>query len=185
MRKLVFHISVSVDGFFEGPNHEIDWHHVDSEFNLYAAEMLDNSDILLFGRKTYELMAGYWPLADTIKSNPLIASRMNSKQKIVCSNTLTTLHWENTQLLKGHNAIEKICGLKQMPGKNITVLGSPTLTTSLMAHKLIDEFHITVNPILLGGGHTLFEGQQDRFPLVLNESRNFSNGNVLNRYRPY
>ena len=100
MRKLILFNMISLDGYFEGSSREIDWHNVDDEFNDFAAQQLDSVDILLFGRITYELMAGYWPAPEVIKSDPLISKKINSKAKIVFSRTLEKAEWNNTRIIK-------------------------------------------------------------------------------------
>ena len=88
MRKLFSFNMVTLDGYFEGPNHEIDWHNVDGEFNEFAIEQTGAVDMLLFGRVTYQLMASYWPTPDAIKNDPIVADLMNRLPKIVFSRTL-------------------------------------------------------------------------------------------------
>jgi dihydrofolate reductase len=88
MRKVISQMMVTLDGFIEGPNQEIDWHIVDKEFNNYAIDLLNNVDALLFGRNTYELMARYWPTEQAITENPVVAQKMNSLSKIIFSTTL-------------------------------------------------------------------------------------------------
>ena len=83
MRRLIFQMLVSLDGLFEGPNGEIDWHNVDEEFNEYSIDFLQSVDVLLFGRVTYELMAGYWPSDLATTDDPIVAERMNNLSKIV------------------------------------------------------------------------------------------------------
>ncbi len=85
MRKVVLFMMVSLDGFFERPNGELDWHNVDEEFNEFANEQLNSVDVLLFGRRTYELMANYWPTASAMRDDPIIAEEMNAMPKIVFS----------------------------------------------------------------------------------------------------
>jgi dihydrofolate reductase len=89
MRKIIVSNLVSVDGFICGPNGEFDWQVVNDEFFAYAEEMLNEMDGLIFGRKTYEMMASFWPTEEAKKNNPVIAGKMNSLQKIVFSTTLT------------------------------------------------------------------------------------------------
>ena len=98
MRKIFVSEMVSVDGFFAGPNGEIDWHNVDAEFNEYAIDMLDSVDLLMFGRVTYELMAAYWPSPEAIRDDPRVAARMNALPKLVFSRTLDRAAWANTGL---------------------------------------------------------------------------------------
>ena len=89
---------VTVDGYFAGPNGEIDWHQVDAEFNDFAIHQLNSADLLLFGRVTYQLMADYWPTPMAIKDDAIIAKKMNTINKLVFSKTLETAEWENTRL---------------------------------------------------------------------------------------
>ena len=102
MRKLFVFNLVTLDGYFEGPNREIDWHNVDAEFNEYAIDMLNSVDALIFGRVTYELMASYWPTPDVIKNDPIVAEKMNTLPKIVFSRTLEKVEWNNTRLVKAN-----------------------------------------------------------------------------------
>ncbi len=92
MRKVIVANLVSLDGFFAGPNGEIDWHIVDEEFNEYAIELLSTVDALLFGRVTYELMASYWPTPAATQNEPIVADKMNNLPKIVFSKTLKRLN---------------------------------------------------------------------------------------------
>lgn len=175
---------ISLDGFFEGPEREIDWHNVDDEFNAYAIDFLDSVDTLMFGRVTYELMAGYWPTEDAIKNDPkAVAERMNNLSKIVFSNTLEKAEWNNTRLIR-KNIVEEVSRLKLEPGKNIAIFGSSDLALSLIPSGLIDEFHILVNPVVLGKGKSLFKGTKTRFKLKLLRTRTFKSGNVLLCYAP-
>lgn len=183
MRKITFQNMVSLDGYFEGPHKELDWHPVDGEFNDYAAELLDSVDTLLFGRVTYQLMAGYWPTPTALTNDPVIAAKMNSLQKVVFSRTLNKADWNNTRLVKGDAATE-IRRLKQLPEKGIAIFGSSNLTVSLMNFGLVDEYRIFVAPIFLGGGKTLLHGLQKRLNLHLISSRVFRSGLVLLCYRP-
>src|SRR4026209_392837 len=100
MRKLFSFNMVTVDGFFEGPNQDIDWHNTDEEFNEFAIEQTSSVGMLLFGRVTYQLMASYWPTPAAIADDQEIAKLMNSLPKIVFSRTLESADWENTRLIK-------------------------------------------------------------------------------------
>lgn len=146
MRKLVLFNLVTLDGYFEGPNGELDWHNVDDEFNEFAWKQLDSTDTLLFGRVTYQLMAGYWPTETAIKNDPVTARKMNEKAKFVFSKTIQSADWNNTKLVQsdveGH-----VRKLKQEPGKDLILCGSANLGATLMEHNLIDEYRIMVNPM--------------------------------------
>jgi dihydrofolate reductase len=182
-RKLFSFMVVTLDGFSEGPNHEFDWPNVDDEFNEFSLSQLNDIDILLFGRVTYQLMAGYWPTPEAQREDPATADRMNNAAKIVFSNTLTTAEWNNTRLVND-DAAHVVADLKQRPGKDMALFGSSTLTVSLLQQGLVDELRVMVNPILLGGGVSLFTGLKDRVPLRLLRTATFSSGNVLLTYQP-
>jgi len=183
MRKIIFQTLTSVDGYFEGPGREIDWHNVDTEFNQFARDFLNNVDILLFGRVTYQLMADYWPTDNALKDDPVIAAKMNSIKKIVVSKTLQKAEWNNTVLIK-ENVEEKIRKLKALPGKSIAIFGSSDLAVSLMKNNLVDEFRIFINPLILGRGKTVFKGLKERYKLKLLNSKTFTSGNVILYYAP-
>ena len=181
MRKLIVWNLVTLDGFFEGPKSwDIDWH--DSvwgeELERYSLEQSKSTDVLLFGRVTYEGMAGFWP-----SSKDKIADFMNSVPKIVFSRTLKKADWNNTRLVK-ENAENEVAKLKQQPGKNMFIFGSAKLTASLAQHGLIDEYAICVAPVLLGSGSPLFKPSTQRTKLKLIEARPLKSGGVILRYEP-
>jgi dihydrofolate reductase len=112
MRKLIFFNLTSLDGYFEGPDQDINWHNVDDEFNEFAIQQTGEFGALLFGRVTYELMASYWPTEAAKRDDPMIAGLMNSLPKIVFSKTLEKVEWENIKLVKA-NFVEEVVKLKQ------------------------------------------------------------------------
>ena len=118
MRKVILQNMTTLDGFFEGPNREIDWHLVDAEFNHFAEEVLAAVDTLLFGRVTYQLMADYWPKPDGLRDDPVIAGWMNRLPKVVFSKTLKSVDWENSRLVNTDPAAE-VARLKEQPGKDM------------------------------------------------------------------
>ena len=120
MRKVIMFNMVAVDGFFEGPDRDIEWHEVDDEFNQFAVEQLDAAGGLLFGRVTYELMAGYWPTAN---DDPAVAARMNGFPKWVFSRTLEKADWSNTTLVR-EDAVREVIALKQQPGRDLLLFGT-------------------------------------------------------------
>lgn len=183
MRKVFLFMMVSLDGFFEGPDHEIDWHNVDEEFNEFAIQQLNEVDMLLFGRVTYQGMASYWPTPFAIENDPIVAGKMNSIPKIVFSTTLDKAEWHNSRLVKEHVA-EEIAQLKQEQGRDLAIFGSSDLTASLLQTGLVDELRIMVNPVVLGKGKSLFKGIQDRVNLKLLNTKTFRSGNVLLYYQP-
>lgn len=170
---------VSVDGYFEGPDHDISWHNVDAEFNVFANEQLEESGALLFGRTTYELMASYWPTPGAAVT--ATGKLMNEMSKYVASHEPFKSSWGGTTVLSG-DAIGEIKKLKEQPGKDIAMMGSNNLCISLMEAGLVDEFRIMVNPIALGKGSSLFVGLSETTKLKLIKSRSFKSGNVLQYY---
>jgi dihydrofolate reductase len=174
---------MTIDGFFEGLNKEIDWHNVDNEFNDFAIEQLTSASFLIFGRLTYELMAGYWPTPDALSNDPLVAERMNSIPKIVFSKTLDKTTWNNTRLIK-ENIGQECKKLKQRHDKDIFIFGSANLALTFRNLDLIDEYRIMVNPVILGQGNTLFKPAKERLKLKLIKTRSFISGNVLLYYEP-
>ena len=183
MRKVFLFMLVSLDGFFEGLKQDISWHNVDAEFNEFAIQQTSEVNTLLFGRKTYELMASYWPTESAKNDDPVVVGRMNSLPKIVFSKTLKKVEWDNTRLVK-NNVVEEIAKLKQQPEKDIAIFGSSDLAVTLTKHGLIDEYRIMVNPVVLGDGKRLFEGLQNKLDLKLIKTKTFGNGNVLLYYQP-
>lgn len=174
---------ITLDGYFEGPNREIDWHNVDEQFNEFAIDQLNSTDLLLFGRVTYELMASYWPTETAVKNDPIVAGKMNSLPKIVFSKTLSTVEWNNTRLVK-ENIAEEVLKLKQQPGKDMFIFGSSDLSITFIKQGLIDEYRIIVNPVVLGRGNPLFKGIDSKLNLKLIKTRTFTTGNVLLYYQP-
>jgi dihydrofolate reductase len=182
-RKLISFMVVTLDGYYEGPNGEFDWPNVDDEFYEFSIDQLNDIDILVFGRATYEVMADYWPTPAAHEESPAIAARMNTISKVAVSTTLDSADWQNTSLVNG-NAAEAISELKRQPGKYLAIFGSPQLTASLLEQGLVDELRVMVHPILLGAGKSLFRTLSDRVPLELRQTRTFESGNVMLTYRP-
>lgn len=176
---------VSLDGYFEGENHDLSWHNVDAEFNTFAAKQLREVDTILFGRRTYQLMEGFWPSEQGLQGDPVVAQMMNTTEKIVFSKTLDEIHetdvWKNIRLVK-ENIEEEVKKLKNNSGKDISVLGSSNLCVTLLELGLLDEIRIMVNPVVLGKGTPLFHGIQQKYTFSLQESRQFANGNILLTY---
>jgi len=183
MRKLIVFNLVSLDGYFTGEGGDISWHMVDDEFQELANEAANSGSTLLFGRVTYQLMAGFWPTPEAIKTDPVVAEGMNTSEKIVFSRTLDEVQWHNTRLVKD-DMLGEVRRLRQGNGKNLAVLGSGTIVAQLAAADLIDEYQILINPVVLGRGRTMFEGIDQWLNFKLIRSRVFGNGNVLLCYEP-
>jgi dihydrofolate reductase len=183
MRKIVLFMSVSVDGFFEGPDHDISWHAVDNELHTYFNDHLRTMGAFLDGRVTYELMADFWPTADADPgaSGPMaeFAGIWREMPKIVFSRTLQRAGW-NTRIVREVD-VSEIMALKAQAGGDLA-LGGADLAATFLAHDLIDEFWLFIHPVLLGQGKPLFRTSDVTTVLHLTETRAFGNGVVLLRY---
>jgi dihydrofolate reductase len=183
MGKVVVSMSVSLDGFMEGPHREIDWHHVDEEVHAYFNAHLSGMSAFLDGRVTYELMAEFWPTADqdpdASEAVREFARIWRDMPKIVYSRTLEHAGWNATVVREVVPA--EVEALKAGSAGDLA-LGGADLTAAFAAHDLIDEYLVYVNPLLLGSGRRLFREAAHRTPLRLAESREFGNGVVLLRY---
>ncbi len=181
MRRLIVFNQVSLDGCFVDAHGDMSWAHntaKDAEWQAFVEGNAEAGGVLLFGRITYELMAGYWPTPAAMQNNPIVAEQMNDLPKIVFSRTLDHASWNNTRLVKADPAAE-VRKMKKEPGMDMVILGSGTIVSQLTQARLIDEYQVVVIPIVLGQGRTMFEGVRDRLPLKLAKTRTFTNGNVL------
>jgi len=184
MRKLLVFNHVTLDGYFVDMNGDMSWAHKDdAEWNAFVAGNASGGGQLIFGRVTYDLMAGFWPTPFAIENMPVVAAGMNSMPKVVFSRTLDQASWNNTRLVKGDLAAE-IRKLKREPGEGMVILGSGSIVAQLAQEGLIDEYQIVVNPVVLGAGKTMFEGVKEKLNLKLTRTRAFGNGNVLLCYEP-
>lgn len=184
MRKLILFMHTSLDGFVAGPNGEMDWIIVNEEIFDYAGDRTNHADTALYGRVTYQMMESYWPNAadksNASKHDIEHSTWYNKVHKVILSKTLKEEVLNNTSIISD-NIQEKITALKQQPGKEIIIFGSPSAAHSLMQSDLIDEFWLFVNPIVLGEGIPLFKGLK-RKKLKLVKSNGFSSGVVCLHY---
>jgi dihydrofolate reductase len=178
MSKLTSFTFITVNGFFKGQNEDTSWHPHGGEAAEYANEASSADNLLLFGRKTYEMMASFWPTPMAAELFPIVAENMNRSQKVVCSNTLKKTDWENTTIMTG-DVIEQIRNLKHATQKSITILGSGSLLTQLSDAGLIDEYTIMLDPVALGKGTSIFEGIQSNLELKLVSSRVFEKDGIV------
>jgi len=181
MRMVIASEMISLDGYFAGPNGEIDWFVWNEQMAKYAVDLLARVDMILFGRVTYEGMASYWPTAAAKTENPIVVDKMNDLPKIVFSKKLQKVEWKNSTLIEG-DAAEEVSKMRRQPGKDMVIYGSSTIVQQLMEHGLIDEYHIFVNPIILGKGKPLFAESTNRNKLLLKNARTFDSGVVVLHY---
>ena len=183
MRELIAFNFITLDGYFQGPNGDLSWHRHGAEENEFAAGNLQHGATLLFGRVTYEMMAGYWPTPAAMENDPEVAKGMNKAEKIVFSKTLKKAEWSNTKIVKD-NIAEEIKKMKQESGKGMTLLGSGSIITQLAEQGLIEEYQIMVDPVALGAGTPIFKGLKHKLDLQHVDTRTFKSGVVLLSYRP-
>ena len=192
MRKLVVIEFLSLDGVYQAPgdpNEDTEggfrhggWQrpYFDDVTGAAAGEGMAETDAHLFGRKTYEKMAAYWP---TAPSDDPYAQHLNRVRKYVASRTLKKVEWENSTLIRGDLA-EEVEKLKEEPGKSIAVLGSGKLVQSLIEHDLVDEYDLFVFPIVLGSGKRLFRDSDQPRRLRLVDSKTTGTGGLILTYQP-
>jgi dihydrofolate reductase len=171
MRKIVAGLFMAANGVVEKPE---TWQfpYFDEELGAALGASMAAADTLLLGRRTYEEFARYWPHQ---ASDVPIADYMNNTPKLVVSTTLQSVDWQNSTLINRH-AFAELRKLKEAPGKNINITGSPTLVASLIGEDLLDELHLLVHPVVVGSGRHLFDGRDDRIGLRLVESKTFGSG---------
>jgi dihydrofolate reductase len=189
MGRLNVFIHLTVDGFFAGPDGQIDWFKAiakDEQYEKYTHAQSQGGGSLVFGRTTYEMMKSYWPTPAAISADPDMARVVNHSPKIVFSRKLKSVeegpNWKNIRLL---HEIEP-AGVRELKAEargDLTVLGSGSVVRQLANLGLVDEYCLVVVPIVLGAGKRLFEDFREG-GMELLESRAFGNGLVVQRYRP-
>lgn len=188
---------ITLDGYFAGPDGNLDWVVPDKEIDMRAAKSIGRFDTVLLGRRTYELFEAFWPhaLTDSPTSpNPHDPRRLSSEMramavflneatKLVFSKTLKSVDWRNSHLLRELDPSE-VEAMKKQPGKDMITLGSGSIVTLLTEHRLIDEYQFVVSPILLGAGRSLMSGASTKLALDLQEAKRYPSGNIMLRYTP-
>ena len=196
-RKIVVFDRISADGYFSAADGALDWAVPDADLDKGAAGKLEDSDTMLFGRRTYDMFESFWPhvLKDPATApdphNPgrhtpemrSLAEWINAAKKIVFSTTRGEVSWTNSEL-RPDIVPREIEALKAQPGKTIMLFGSGSVVSRLSELGLIDEYQLVVCPVLLGGGRSLVSGMAGRVSLELLEARPFPSGNVMLRFAP-
>jgi len=179
-------MQMTLDGLIEGPKGELDWAaKEDAETWRDHFDLMRSVDTLLFGRVMYPGFEKYWLAAPTNPSsteNEIEYARLADKiQKIVFSRTLEKVEWRTTRIVKDHIA-EEIQKLKQLPGRNMALLGGAGLASTFLNLGLIDEYHLIMNPLVLGGGKRLFKDVKERHQLKLIGTKTLTSGKVVLHY---
>jgi dihydrofolate reductase len=186
MRKLIYTAWTTLDGYIAGPAGEMDWIRGDEEMSAYEIGVVSDADTLMLGRQTYLDFAGYWPAAAKDPSKPqwerTYGARVDGLHKVVVSRTLKEAPWQEATILNELTA-EKVAALKGGTGKNIVMYGSASVVQQLAAMGLVDEFHLLVHPLVLGGGRLLFENIDGRVELERAAAEPFKSGVVKLVYR--
>jgi dihydrofolate reductase len=184
MRKIIYWVHTSVDGFIDGPNGEMDWPVMGPELSAYSEGLDERVDTLLFGRSVWQMMVGFWPNAESISDDPhdaAFAPFWRATPKIVFSRTFEGDEW--TSRVIRSNLAEDVAELKAQEGGDMLLTGGVGLAASLTELGLIDEYHIAVHPVVLGGGHQLFAEPKARIDLRLVESRTLDGKVVVTHYQ--
>ncbi len=195
MRRIVMFNRVTADGYFAGPDGNLDWVVPDAELDKAGAAGIPGTDTVLFGRRTYEMFASFWPYAlDDSPSSPnphmprqrspemrAMAVMLNEATKLVFSTTLKEVTWKNSRLLRTFDP-QEIEAMKRAPGKDMIVFGSGAIVSQLTAYGLIDEYQFVVDPVLLGRGKRLLSELPTSTALRLEEAKAYPSGNVMLRY---
>jgi len=195
-RRIVTFNWVTADGYFAGPNGNLDWVVPDEEQAKAAAEGVPNFDTALFGRRTYEIFEGFWghvvvDAAGTVpdphrpgRRSPehgAMAIALNKMSKLVFSRTMKDVSWRNSRVVRELDPRE-IEAMKRQPGKDMIIFGSGSIVSQLTRHDLIDEYQFTVCPIFLGSGQPLLTGVSKHMRLDLLEAKALPSGDVMLRY---
>lgn len=183
MRKIVVFNRVTIDGYYAGPDDDIDWFVNDHQVDAASHQMM-SPDTIIFGRYTYKQFESVWP---PMLDNPnvpepakQIARELNKMTKVVFSSSLKEVTWENS-VLHASDLAKEVQKLKESEGGDIAIFGSGTIVQQLANEHLIDEYLLCVTPVVLGGGKLQFDGVA-RQDLTVKEVRTFDSGNVLIHY---
>lgn len=177
--------NVSLDGYFADTNSDMSWAYQDAddaEWNAWVAGNAKGGGALLFGRKTYEMMAGWWPAPAAAAAMPDVARQMNALPKVVFSRTLSQASWQNTRLI-GDDLVTAVRKLKAEAADDMVILGSGSIIAQLTQAGLIDEYQLVINPLVLGAGKSMFAGVTPSVKLELVDQRRFANGRLVLSYR--
>jgi dihydrofolate reductase len=182
-RRVILWMQQTVDGFFEGPNGEFDWPIVLPEMNQFFNDKARTLGAFLYGRKVFEMMAGFWPTADQHADTPQTAEFARiwkPMPKFVFSRTLDRADWNTTVL--GGDLVEEVSRLKEQDGGDLALFGGAEIAGEFMRLDLVDEYHLFTHPVVLGGGTALFGRLERRLPVRLVEATTFDPGVVLLRH---
>ncbi|MCY1119977.1 dihydrofolate reductase family protein [Bacillus safensis] len=178
-RRVILDLAVTLDGFIEGPSGEVDWCIMDPDMDFN--KFLNQIDTILYGRKSYDLWGQYIPKNEDSDTDKEMWRLVHSKEKYVFSRTQKET--DNRAILINDNIVEEVNKLKKKPGRDIWLYGGSSLITTFINLGLVDEFRLSVHPIILGEGKPLFIDINKRINLQIVETQKFSSGVVQLTYR--
>jgi dihydrofolate reductase len=185
MRNLISLAHISLDGFMAGPDGDMGFITFSDELADHTYPLMGTVDTAVYGRVTYQLMESYWPTVgdgpDTDAHTKSHARWYAGVSKIVASRTLGPSKNENVRVVADH-IVDALAAEKRASGGEIMIFGSPTLTRTLAAANLVDEWRLSVHPVILGGGLALFPQLEKRTPLELRSSKTFRTGVIAAHY---
>lgn len=185
MRKIIYWVHTSVDGFIDGPGGEFDWTVMGPQLSGYSEGLDQRVDTLLYGRPVWQMMVGFWPQAESISDDPHVAAFApfwRATPKVVFSRSYAGDEWTD-RVIHGDLHAE-VTALKAQPGADLLLIGGANLAAALTELGLIDEYHIAVHPVVLGGGRKLFAQPAQRLNLQTVESRLLDDRVVVTEYAP-
>lgn len=173
-RRIILDLAITLDGFIEGKNGEVDWCVMDPDMGF--TQFLNEIDTILYGRKSYDLWGQYIPKEEDSEEEKEIWKLIHNKEKYVFSRTQTNTN--NQAIFINENILEEVNKLKNQPGKDIWLYGGASLITTFINLGLVDEFRLSVHPVVLGEGKPLFVDIKQRMNLNMINIRKFSSGVV-------
>ncbi|HEY2792729.1 MAG TPA: dihydrofolate reductase family protein [Micromonosporaceae bacterium] len=183
MRKIIYWVHTSIDGFIDGPNGEFDWPSMGPELSAYSDALDERVDTLLFGRAVWDMMVQFWPTAEQLTDDAHVtrfAPFWRATPKIVFSHDYAGDDW--TSRVISANLGDEVRALKAQDGKDLLLTGGAKLAASLTEEGLIDEYHIAVHPVVLGGGRPLFDTPKERLNMRAVASRVVDGQVVVTQY---
>lgn len=185
MGKLILIVHTSLDGFVAGPGGTLDGFEKGEENLEFVCSLTESAGTALFGRISYQLLNSYWPTArdhpQATTGEIIFSNWYNQAKKIVFSKTLSPTNIDNTTIVNELTS-DEIIKIKEQTNQDILLFGSPSITQVLMAHDLIDEYWICINPIIFGNGIPLFTTSGHTIKLRLFATNQFSNGEIAHHF---
>jgi dihydrofolate reductase len=183
MRRIILNLAISLDGYIEGPNGEIDWlvRDEDLDFGDILTDILSDKDIIFYGRISYDKWGNFQPDENSSRKIKEAYQLLHSKQKYVFSKSKKS-DGTNTIFINS-NIAERVLEIKEQTGKNIWLYGGAKLVTSFLNLNLIDEYRLAIHPVVLGKGKPLFQNIEARHKLILADAKGYKSGVTVLTYK--